>query len=198
MMPVPPILADLWDQLPPAAQAAILALVQSYEQRPAALQRRLTDLEHRLGQNSTNSSRPPSSDPPAVKLAPPRPPSGRRTGGQPGHARQQRPLLEPTRPPITLTPAACRQCGRALTGTDPQPLRHQVIELPAVHPDVTEYHRHRLRCAACGRTTCAALPAGVPSGGQGPRLQAAVALLTGAYRLSKRQVERLCADLLGV
>src|SRR5436305_3516089 len=41
------------------------------------------------------------------------------------------------------------------------------------------------------------LPAGVPAGGQGPRLQAVVALLTGAYRLSKRQVESLCADLLG-
>jgi transposase len=62
---------------------------------------------------------------------------------------------------------------------------------------VTEYHLHRLRCADCGRTTCATLPAGVPTGGQGPRLQAVVALLTGAYRLSKRQVESLCADLLG-
>ena len=53
---VPPIPAELWDQLAPAAQAAILALVQSYEQRLAALQRRVEDLEQQLGQNSTNSS----------------------------------------------------------------------------------------------------------------------------------------------
>jgi transposase len=71
------------------------------------------------------------------------------------------------------------------------------LELPTFRPDVTEYHLHRLRCADCGRTTCATLPAGVPTGGQGPRLQAVIAMLTGAYRLSKRQVESLCADLLG-
>jgi transposase len=197
MTPVPPIPAEFWDQIPPAAQAAVLALVQSYEQQLAALRQRLEDLEQRLGQNSTNSSRPPSSDPPTVQRAPPRPPSGRRSGGQPGHALHQRPLLEPTRPPVALKPAACRQCGQPLTGTDPQPLRHQVLELPACRPEVTEYQLHRLGCARCGRTTCAALPVGVPAGGQGPRLQAAVALLTGAYRLSKRQVEGLCADLLG-
>jgi len=198
MRPPPPIPADLWDEIPLAAQAAVLALVQSYEQRLAALQHRVEDLEQRLGQNSSNSSRPPSTDPPTVKRAPPRTPSGRRTGGQPGHALQQRPLLEPTRPPLPLKPSACRQCGRALTGTDPQPLRHQVIELPRFRPDVTEYQLHRLPCAGCGRTTCAALPAGVPAGGQGPRLQSVVALLTGAYRLSKRQVESLCADILSV
>jgi transposase len=198
MRSVPPIPAELWDQLAPAAQAAILTLVQSYEQRLTALQRRVEVLEQQLGQNSTNSSRPPSSDPPTVKRAPPRPPSGRRSGGQPGHALYQRPLLEPTQPPIPLKPAACRQCGRTLTGTDPQPLRHQVLELPEFRPDVIEYQLHRLTCTGCGCTTCATLPVGVPSGGQGPRLQAAVALLTGAYRLSKRQVEGLCADLLGV
>jgi transposase len=172
--------------------------MQSYEQRLSALQRRLEDLEQQLGQNSTNSSRPPSSDPPTVKRAPPRTPSERRTGGQPGHALHQRPLLEPTQPPITLKPMACRQCGQALSGTDPEPLRHQVVELPVFRPDVIEYQLHRLSCTGCGRTTCATLPAGVPTGGQGPRLQGAVALLTGAYRLSKRQVEGLCADLLGV
>jgi len=198
MRSVPPIPGDLWDQIPLAAQAAILALVQSYEQRLAALQRRVEDLEQQLGQNSTNSSRPPSADPPTVKRAPPRPPSGRRSGGQPGHALHQRPLLEPTQPPLTLKPAACRQCGRALTGTDPQPLRHQVLELPVVRPDVIEYQLHRLSCGNCGCTTCATLPVGVPTGGQGPRLQGTVALLTGAYRLSKRQVESLCSDLLGV
>lgn len=197
MRPEPLLPADLWDQIPPTAQAAVLALAQAYEQRLAALQHRIEDLEQHLGQNSTNSSRPPSADPPTVKRAPPRPPSGRRSGGQPGHALQQRPLLEPTQPPVPLKPSACRHCGQALHGADPQPLRHQVLELPAFHPEVSEYQLHRLPCAGCGRTTCATLPAGVPTGGQGPRLQAAVALLTGAYRLSKRQVESLCADLLG-
>src|SRR5438477_481937 len=194
----PPLPTDLWDRLPPEARALILALRAELAELRAKVreqQAQLHELRERLNQNSTNSSRPPSSDPPAVKRAPPKPPSGRRSGGQPGHALHQRPLLEPTRPAIALKPSACRQCGHALMGADPQPLRHQVLELPAARPDVTEYHLHRLRCADCGRTTCAALPPGVPTGGQGPRLQAAVALLTGAYRLSKRQVEGLCADL---
>jgi transposase len=176
---------------------ALRAEVAELRTKVREQQEQLRELQERLNQNSTNSSRPPSSDLPAVKRAPPKPPSGRRSGGQPGHALQQRPVLEPTRPLVVLKPSACRQCGRALVGADPQPLRHQVLELPDVRPDVTEYRLHRLRCTDCGRTTCATLPAGVPTGGQGPRLQAAVALLTGAYRLSKRQVESLCADLLG-
>src|SRR5262249_38204508 len=49
-----------------------------------------------------------------------------------------------------------------------------------------------------GLTTCATLPPGVPTGGQGPRLQAVLALMTGAYRLSKRMAQTLCADVLGV
>lgn len=194
----PPISGPLWKTVPAPAQAALLDAFSRLHQEITQLKRQLAHLEQVLNQNSTNSSRPPSSDPPTVKRAPPRPPSGRRSGGQLGHPLQQRPLLEPTQAPIPLKPPACRRCGRALTGTDPQPLRHQVIELPVFRPEVIEYQLHRLSCSGCGCTTCATLPVGVPTGGQGPRLQGTVALLTGAYRLSKRQVESLCADLLGV
>lgn len=192
----PPIPAELWDQIPPAVQAALLVVFQQYEQRIAALEQRVHDLEEQLRQNSTNSSRPPSSDPPAVKRAPPRAPSGRRRGGQPGHQLQQRPLL-PADHTHTLKPASCRGCGHALSGQDPRPLRHQILELPAIRPEVTEYQLHRLRCPRCGLSTCATLPAGVPRGGQGPRLQAVLALMTGAYRLSKRMVQTFCDDVFG-
>jgi transposase len=197
MKVVPPIPEELWQQVPPAAQAALLAVLQHYEQRLAALQQQIDDLQQRLGQNSTNSSLPPSTDAPTVKRAPPRPASGRARGGQPGHPLQQRPLLPPDRL-IACQPTACRRCGQALHGVDPEPLRHQVLELPPIRPDVTEYQLHRLRCPGCGTSTCGQLPAGVPQGQTGPRLQAVLALLTGAYRLSKRQVEALCADVLGV
>jgi hypothetical protein len=70
-------------------------LIQALRAEVQALQQQVRDLQERLNQNSTNSSRPPSTDPPAVKRRPPRPPSGRPSGGQPGHARQQRPLLPP-------------------------------------------------------------------------------------------------------
>src|SRR5436305_4396661 len=94
----PPLSADLWDSLPPEARALILALrAEAAELRAKvrALQQQVQELQDRLNQDSTNSSRPPSTDPPAVKRRPPRPFSGRKPGGQPGHERRQRPLLPP-------------------------------------------------------------------------------------------------------
>src|SRR5215469_6314533 len=197
MSPVPPIPAELWDRIPPAAQAAILALVQQYEQRLQALQRKVDQLTERLNQNSTNSSRPPSSDPPHVKRRPPKPATGRKQGGQPGHTRQQRPLVPPdqVKQAIPLKPSACRKCSQALSGEDPQPRRHQVAEIPPVRAEVTEYRLHRLTCTACGTRTCALLPAGVPTGAFGPRLQALLAILAGGYRLGKRPIRQLAHDL---
>jgi transposase len=119
----PPIPAELWDQLLPAAQAAILALVRQYEQRLQALQQQVDELQQRLNQTSTNSSRPPSSDPPHIKRRPPKKSSGRKRGGQPGHARRQRPLVPPEqiKQAISVKPTACRKCGQALHGEDPNP-----------------------------------------------------------------------------
>ena len=89
-------------------------------------------------------------------------------------------------------------CGHDLDGDDPEPIRHQVAELPEVRPEVIEYRLHRLTCPGCGRRHPGPLPAGVPRGAFGPRLLARVGLLSGAYRLSKRQVRALMADLLGL
>src|SRR4051794_41507560 len=69
---VPP---EIWATLTPAASGFFAAVI-------GRLEGRIADLEARLGQNSTNSSRPPSSDPPRVKPAPPRRPAERRKGGQ--------------------------------------------------------------------------------------------------------------------
>src|SRR5215218_4622222 len=161
MQSVPPIPVELWNRIPPAAQAAILALVQQYEQRLQALQQQVDELRQRLNQNSPNSSRPPSSDPPHVKRRPPKPASGRKRGGQPGHARQQRPLVPPqqVKQTIPVKPTACRKCGQALHGDDSRPRRHQVAEIPPITPEVTEYRLHRLTCPGCGTRTCAPLPA---------------------------------------
>ncbi len=185
MTPPPSLPADVFDALPPAGQAYI-----------RYLEARLSDLEARLSQNSTNSSKPPSSDPPHAKPAPPKTPSGRQKGGQPGHPKHTRPHLPPDTI-VELRPGTCDRCSHALAGDDPEPLRHQVVELPPVRPVVTEYRRHRLECPNCGRFTCPALPAGARSG-YGPRVQAVCALLSGAYRVSKRGVAQLCRDLFGV
>src|SRR5262245_8050369 len=196
----PPLPPELWDQIPLAAQAALRAVFADYERRLRDQQAQIDELRRRLNQDSSNSSKPPSSDAPGPKRRPPQPPSGRRRGGQPGRAPTARLLVPPERvqQTIPLKPSRCRRCGHALHGADPEPLRHQVAEIPAIRPTIVEYHLHRLCCPDCQARTCAALPAGVPAGCFGPRLQAVLALLAGAYRLGKRPIRRLAHDLFGL
>src|SRR3954462_2367222 len=131
MIPRPPIPEPLWNTVPPEAQIAILAVLDSVNGRVLELERRISDLEARLKLNSTNSSKPPSSDPIGLKRKPPAPPSGRKRGGQPGHRRAQRRLVPPeeVRTVTECRPTDCRRCGHALLG-DTSPLVHQVAELP--------------------------------------------------------------------
>ena len=99
---------------------------------------------------------------------------------------------------VPVKPQHCHRCHHPLQGDDPQPYRHQVTEVPPIKPVVTEYQLHRLSCLACGMPTRADLPRGVLPGGFGPRVQAIVALCTGAYRLSKRTTQEVLTDLFGL
>jgi len=200
MAPMPPLPEPLWKTASPEVQAAVLAIVEYYEQRLAQLESRVKDLENRLKLNSTNSSKPPSSDPIGLKRKPPSPPSKKKRGGQPGHPKAHRALVPPekVRDTINCIPISCRRCGHELSGEDPEPLIHQVAELPRIEPIVDEYRLHRLVCPDCGEKTCGVLPEGVPIGRFGPYLQAMLAMLAGAYRLSKRQIQQVSADMLGL
>ena len=188
----PPIPAELWEQIPPHVQAVLWVVWDGYEARIANLEAEVVELKARLNQSSQNSSKPPSSDGPHVKRKPPRSSSGRRRGGQPGHPAHHRTLVpvEQVNDVIVCTPTHCRRCGHTLQGNDPQPHRHQVVELPPPLPQVTEYQHHRLSCVHCGITTGGELPAGVPTTGYGPRFTSIVALCRGAYRMSKRMARR--------
>ena len=196
----PPRPKELWDRIPPESQAVLWLVVEGYEQRIAALEAQGAAVQAQLQQNSQNSSRPPSSDGPQVKRKPPRPPSGRKRGAQPGqpYAQRVRVPVEEVQEVIACKPRYCRRCGGALHGRDPQPQRHQGMEVPPPVPQVTEYQWHRLPCARCGITTCGTLPPGVPTGSYGPRLASLVGLCSGAYRMSKRMVASFCRDGVGV
>jgi len=78
-----------------------------------------------------------------------------------------------------------------------EPARHQVAELPPTAVILTEHRLQRLRCPDCGATTRAELPAGVPPGAFGPRLQAAVATLAVRNRVSRRDTTELLRELFG-
>ena len=174
--------------------AELMALVGRLTARVVELEAQVAQ----LSRNSTNSSKPPSSDPPGV-VRPPHPPSGRKRGGQAGHQGHQRRLLPPEKvtKAVDVLPGTCCSCGKHLDGRDPDPLRHQVIEVPPITPEVIEYRLHALGCD-CGATTRARLPVGVPCSSFGPRLAAMLAICTAKYRLSKRAVRELLSDFLGI
>jgi transposase len=192
MSPIqPPITPEQLAALPPDFQALVRAVIDHYE-------RRIAELEARMGKSPQNSSLPPSSEHPHAKQTAPKPKSGRRRGGQSGHPRHERRLIpaEQCAAVHDHRPRKCRGCGHQLSGVDPTPLRHQVWELPEIQPLVTEHRRHRLTCESCGQVTCGKLPAGVARGQAGPRLIAFAALLMGSFRQSKRQTARFLTHLL--
>ncbi|HJL16885.1 MAG TPA: transposase [Sandaracinaceae bacterium LLY-WYZ-13_1] len=95
-------------------------------------------------------------------------------------------------------PPECGGRGKRLPRTaDAAPQRHQVTALPEVRPHVDEHRLHAVACR-CGCVTRAELPDDVPREAFGPRLVATVALLTGLYRLSKRNTRRILGELFGV
>lgn len=209
-----------WDRTPHAVRTLLLALRQqvrlmgirftAYEKQLASLREQvaqvddlkaeIAELRERLGQNSSNSSRPPSTDPPSYKSKPPHEPKGRKRGGQPGHQGHTRQLVpvEEVSHVIDLKPQRCTRCGQRLRGADPQAERHQVSEVPPVIVEVTEYRRHSLCCSACGAVTQAQWPAGVARTSFGPRAQAIVGYLTGRLSASHRDVVEAMAVLYGL
>ena len=197
--PLAPLAPDVLGQLP----SEVVAVLCRQAEQIRHLTARVAELEALLrsaqGPTKTpaNSSKPPSSTHPHDKPSPKKGSSPRRQGGQPGHEKHQRPLLpsEQCQERIPLIPAACRRCGKSLSGLDPEPIRHQVWELPEIQPIVTEYQRHRLACT-CGCSTCGELPQGVPSGQAGPRLTAFAALLMACFRQSKRRAALFLSTIL--
>lgn len=188
-----------------ATPPAVLALLRAQADAIARLTARVAELEDKLarlqGKTPANSSKPPSSTHPHDKPTPKEPKNTdqpkRNRGGQPGHDKHERPLIpsDQCSQVVEVFPTECRKCGKALAGTDPEPLRHQVWELPEIKPIVTEYQQHRLVCS-CGCSTCGPLPEGVPTGQAGPRLIAFAAVLMACFRQSKRRAALFMSTIL--
>lgn len=179
---------------------ALLADNGRLREENAQLRTEVEELRARLNQNSSNSSKPPSADSPADRDARPgKPPSGKKRGGQPGHKGSQRQLLTPTKPVVDCFPESCRRCNKSLPHRpDPDPIRHQTVDLPPITPIVSEWRLHRVGCRDCGEVTCGALPPGVPLGMCEPALVALIGLLTGDYNMSRRRAVSLLGDILAI
>jgi transposase len=164
--------------------------------RVAELEARLRELESRLGRNASNSSIPPSANPPDAPPPVRKKATGRKPGGQPGHTAYLRVRLPVERlsEPIThYWPEICEVCHddlRAAPGPDdPEPHWHQVVELPEIPVQVTEYQAHGRSCANCGHITWAKIPEDIRAHVCGPRLTATMSFLSGVLHASKRGIE---------
>jgi transposase len=172
--------------------------------------KRIADLERQLAarkRNSTNSSKPPSSDGLAGaqrRRCSTRQKSGRKPGGQPGHMGNNRPLVENPDRIEAVLPLQCKHCGAALPqvpGECPtvgDVFRRQIVDLPEVIvPVVTEYLYPNLECPCCRKGTRAELrPEHTHENGE--RLTAVISYLMVARKMTRRDVTAILQDVLGV
>jgi transposase len=179
----------------------VLARLEAVAALVAVLQERVRVLEAELKLNSTNSSLPPSSDPPGVKRTPKKP-TGKKRGGQKGHRGHHRQLIGAERVDEVLEHRAseCSHCGHSLSGAEEAKAAwvHQMVELPRIRAWVTEHRMQCLRCTECGKLTRASLPAELEGKHFGPEVVGLATLLNGRYRMSQRESVDLLGRLLDV
>jgi hypothetical protein len=126
--------------------------------------------------------------------------SGRKRDGQPGDPGSGPELLPIERldDVVEHHPQACLRCGTLLQGEDPEPWRHQVIEIPLITPLVIEHRLHRLVCPCCSTRPARRCRRMWRPAMTAPRLSALVGLLGSAFPLSFSKTQALLDQLLGV
>jgi transposase len=178
----------------------LAALVVRQAEQIEQLRAEVAELRRQLGQDSRNSSRPPSSDSPFTKPAPKslRRKSGRRPGGQPGHPGSTLALVDNPNKRQRHEPGPCSGCGADLADAPEVGVeRRQVFDLPPMTVQVTEHQLITRRCA-CGATTCPTAPEGVTAPVQyGPRVTAIILYLYVGQFLSKKRTAQALAELFG-
>jgi transposase len=176
----------------------LIALIRAQAAEIAALKARIVELERRLGLDSSNSGKPPSSDglkkPPRVRSS--REPSGKPPGGQKGHKGETlRQVAEPDSI-VDHFPPCCAGCGAAMTpAMSAGHSARQVFDLPEPRPLVVIEHRAHDCVCGCGAHTRAAFPDGVNAPVQyGPRIAAFVIYLLHYQFLPEDRLAELMAD----
>src|SRR5450631_2772872 len=181
----------------------LFALIAAQAEQIAALTARVADLERRLGLDSSNSGKPPSSDglkkPARIRSL--REPSGKTRGGQKGHPGETLRQVETPDVVVDHYPKTCAGCGAALTAAmATSHAARQVFDLPEPRPlFVTEHRSHVCSCARCGLPTQTAFPEGVAAPVQyGNRICALVVYLLHGHFLPEDRLAELMCDLFGV
>lgn len=166
----------------------------------ARLNAEIAALKEKLGQNSRNSSLPPSSDSAFGKPAAKGEPSGFKPGAQAGHGgvgRKLKPISEVDQV-IDLRPDACSFCGTLLLGADNTAARRQIIEITAAGTLLTEYRRHRLRCLSCRKFNRGQWSEAASGGAFGSKVVGVIGYLTGRLGISHRDAAETMQELFAI
>jgi len=185
--------------------AALRAENVALKARVAALQERVGELERRLGLNSTNSSKPPSSDGLKKPLRVPRARSlrersGKKSGGQKGHRGE---TLRPVENPDVIVnhyPEMCAKCASKVPADTSAAYRsRQVVDIPEPKVVVTEHRAHGCACRNCDTVTWASFPEDVRAPVQyGAQICAFVVYLLNYQLLPEDRLAELLSDLFGL
>lgn len=178
------------------------AAVMTLGARVAELEAENAELRRRLGTDSGNSSKPPSSDGPD-KAAPTslRRKSGRKSGGQPGRAGGRLAQVADPDHMVVHRPAVCGGCTGTLGADAPvvgRPVIRQVFDLPEIVVEVTEHQMLAVTCG-CGHTTRASAPA--PAAGPtnlGDGISAVAVYLSTAQMIPIERVAATIEALFGI
>jgi len=190
-------------QSPEETIETLLAIIEKQRQEIGFLKARVAELARKVGLNSSNSSKPPSSDglkrEPRVRSL--REKSGKKSGGQLGHKGG---TLRQTEVPDTVIdhyPARCPQCGEPSDAASSISHRkRQVMDLPEPQAlVVTEHRAHLCTCAHCGARTQAEFPGDVAAPVQyGPRITALAAYFQAWQFIPEDRLAGLMNDVFGV
>lgn len=156
-------------------------------------------LEEKKRTNSKNSSTPPSQDPYKKKIIKKKK-SKRKQGAQKGHQGRSRkyvPSSEVDQIENCLPPSQC-SCEGSIQVKFDRYTRHQQYELPVIIPEITEYRFFSGICCDCGEESQGSLPAGTPPGMLGLEAMSTVSSLTGDYRISRRETQRMLENHFGL
>jgi transposase len=177
---------------------AVYRLVKKQSDEIKMLKKRIKALEARLGQNSTNSSKPPSTDWPTKKRSL-RKKTGRSPGGQKGHKGHNLKMVDCPDHVTVHKVSTCSGCGNTLEGLPPDGYRkRQVFDLPPIKVEVEEHRAEEKCCPHCGKLNKAPFPEGVEQPTQyGPRIKAYAVYLNQYQLVPYGRIRELFLDLFG-
>jgi transposase len=199
---------EAYRQGPDAVVELVVRLVAEFAGRletlatcVSALEAENAALQAKLGTNSRNSGKPPSSDGPGAKPHPKsqRVPSGRKPGGQPGHVGHSLHLVDEPDEVEVHRPSRCKACGQSLQEVPAiRRERRQVVDIPPVKARVIEHQAETKCCPECGAETSGEFPEGVEAPAQyGPGVATLAVYLNQAQLLPLERASEVLAEVFG-